>query len=106
LLALGAYPDLSLAKARDARDEARKALAQGIDPSAVRQREKREKAAAGADDFETIAREWLENVRDKWAPVYHSDTLKRFEAYVFPGASDAERPLPDARGTIARRTEG
>jgi integrase len=91
LLALGAYPDLSLAKARDARDDARKALAQGIDPSAVRQKEKREKAEAGANDFETIAREWLENVRDKWAPVYHSDTLKRFEAYVFPGVG--RRPI-------------
>jgi integrase len=91
LLALGVYPDLSLAKARDARDEARRALAQGIDPSAVRQQEKREKAEAGANDFETIAREWLENVRDKWAPVYHSDTLKRFEAYVFPGVG--RRPI-------------
>jgi integrase len=91
LLALGAYPDLSLAKARDARDDARKALAQGTDPSAVRQREKREKAEAGANDFETIAREWLENVRAKWAPVYHSDTLKRFEAYVFPAVG--RRPI-------------
>jgi integrase len=91
LLALGAHPDLSLAKARDARDDARKALAQGIDPSAVRQQEKREKAEAGANDFETIAREWLENIRDKWAPVYHSDTLKRFEAYVFP--SVGRRPI-------------
>ena len=91
LLALGAYPDLSLAKAREARDEARKMLAQGIDPSAARQQEKREKAEAGANDFETIAREWLENVREKWAAVYHSDTLKRFEAYVFP--SVGRRPI-------------
>ena len=91
LLALGAYPDLSLAKAREARDEARKMLAQGIDPSAARQQEKREKAEAGANDFETIAREWLENVREKWAAVYHSDTLKRFEAYVVP--SVGRRPI-------------
>ena len=91
LLALGADPDLSLAKAREARDEARKMLAQGIDPSAARQQEKREKAEAGANDFETIAREWLENVREKWAAVYHSDTLKRFEAYVFP--SVGRRPI-------------
>jgi integrase len=91
LLALGAYPDLSLAKAREARDEARKTLAQGIDPSAARQQEKREKVEAGANDFEAIAREWLENVRGKWAGVYHSDTLKRFEAYVFP--SIGRRPI-------------
>ena len=88
---LGCLSRLSLAKARDARDEARKALAQGIDPSAARQQEKREKAEAGANDFETIAREWLENVREKWAAIYHSDTLKRFEAYVFPGIG--RRPI-------------
>src|SRR4051794_9407559 len=51
LLALGRYPDLSLAKAREARDDARKALAQGIDPSVTRQQEKREKAEASANDF-------------------------------------------------------
>ncbi len=93
LLALGAYPDLSLVKARDARDEARKALALGVDPSAERRQEKRDKAEANANDFETVAREWLENVRDKWAAVYHSDTLKRFEAYVFPGIG--RRPIAE-----------
>jgi integrase len=35
--------------------------------------------------IETIAGEWLENVKPKWAPVYHSDTLKRFQAFIFPG---------------------
>lgn len=93
LLALGSYPDMSLAKAREARDVARKALAQGDDPSALRQQAKREKADANANDFETVAREWLENVRGKWAAVYHSDTLKRFEAYVFPGIG--RRPIAD-----------
>lgn len=93
LLAIGAYPDLSLAKAREARDEARRALAQGEDPSARRQQEKREKAAAHANDFESVAREWLENVKPKWAAVYHSDTLTRFEAYVFPGIG--RRPIVD-----------
>lgn len=84
LLALGAYPDVPLAKAREARDEARKALAQGMDPSAVRQQEKRAKAEAHANDFETVAREWLENVKPGWAAVYHGDTVKRFEAFIFP----------------------
>ncbi|HSI00065.1 MAG TPA: integrase arm-type DNA-binding domain-containing protein [Reyranella sp.] len=84
LLALGAYPDLSLAKAREARDEARKALAQGTDPGATRQQEKRAKVEAHANDFETVTREWLENVKPGWAAVYHGDTVKRFEAFVFP----------------------
>lgn len=84
LLSLGTYPDVSLAKARVAREEARRQLAAGIDPSEARQQEKREKAEAAANDFETVAREWLENVKGSWAAVYHGDTLKRFEAFVFP----------------------
>jgi integrase len=85
LLSLGTYPDVSLAKAREAREEARRLLAEGMDPSAARQQEKRAKAEASANDFETLARDWLENVKPAWAPVYHGDTLKRFEAFIFPG---------------------
>ncbi len=112
LLALGAYPDLSLAKARDARDEARKVLAQGIDPSVARQQDKRAKVKANANDFETVTREWLENVKPGWAAVYHGDTVKRFDAFVFPsigrrpiGSLTAQDLLPllrkvEGRGTL------
>lgn len=40
LLALGTYPEISLAEARVRRDEARKHLAHGIDPGAVRKSQK------------------------------------------------------------------
>jgi hypothetical protein len=92
LLSLGTYPG-ALAKAREARDAARRTLADGIDPSAARQQEKRAKAEAAANDFESVAREWLDNVKSKWAPVYHGDTLKRFEADVFPAIG--RRPIAD-----------
>ncbi len=112
LLSLGSYPDVPLAKARDAREEARRLLAEGVDPSAARQQERREKADAAANDFEAVAREWLDNVKPRWTPVYHGDTLKRFEAYVFPSigrkpiasvtAPDLLRLLRkvEARGTV------
>jgi integrase len=83
LLSLGTYPDVSLSKARDARDEARRMLAQGLDPSAVRQAEKQAQRDATANDFETVAREWLDNVKPRWAAIYHNDTLKRFETFIF-----------------------
>ncbi|MCU0767339.1 MAG: Arm DNA-binding domain-containing protein [Gammaproteobacteria bacterium] len=35
-LALGAYPDVSLRRAREQRDDARRLLASGVDPSARR----------------------------------------------------------------------
>src|SRR6185437_12691664 len=56
LLALGAYPDVSLALARDRRDAARKLVANHVDPSAKRRAEK----SAEADTFAAIAKEWLE----------------------------------------------
>ncbi|MBM3548135.1 MAG: DUF4102 domain-containing protein, partial [Alphaproteobacteria bacterium] len=93
LLSLGTYPDVSLRKARDARDEARRQLVDGTDPSAARQEEKRESAEAAANDFEAVAREWLDNVKPRWAAVYHDDTLKRFEAHIFPGIG--RKPIAD-----------
>lgn len=93
MLSLGTYPDVSLKAAREAREDARKLLNRGIDPSVARQQEKQAKAEAGANTFEAVTREWLENVKPKWSAIYQSDTLKRFEAYVFPGIG--RRPITE-----------
>jgi len=61
-LALGVYPAVSLAKARARRDKARELLADGIDPGAAKQEEKQTKAAAAANTFEAVAREWLKKM--------------------------------------------
>ncbi len=58
-LALGVYPAVSLAKARQRREKARELLADGIDPSTAKREEKRAKAEAAAHTFELVAREWL-----------------------------------------------
>lgn len=58
-LALGVYPAVSLAKARQRREKAREQLADGIDPSLAKREEKRAKADAAAHSFELVAREWL-----------------------------------------------
>lgn len=55
MLGLGEWPAVSLADAHERRDEARKLLAQGIDPSAARKAIKQVDALT----FEVIAREWL-----------------------------------------------
>lgn len=49
LLALGKYPEISLAEARDRRDDARKLLAAGTDPGEHRQAAKLAKAAEGCN---------------------------------------------------------
>jgi integrase len=58
-LALGVYPAVSLAKARQRREAARELLAEGIDPSAAKSQEKQTRAAAAVNTFEAVAREWL-----------------------------------------------
>lgn len=58
-LALGVYPAVSLAKARQRREKARELLAEGLDPAAAKNEEKQAKAAAAVSTFETVAREWL-----------------------------------------------
>ncbi len=68
-LALGKYPDISLADARIKRDEARQLLARGVDPGAER----------AANNFEVIAREWLEKNVGKWAETTHRHIKERLE---------------------------
>ena len=58
-LALGVYPEVSLAKARQRRDKARELLAEGIDPSIAKKEDKQAKADAAANTFEMVARDWL-----------------------------------------------
>jgi len=58
-LAIGVYPAVSLAKARQRRETARELLADGIDPSEAKSQEKQAKAAAAVNTFEAVAREWL-----------------------------------------------
>ncbi|MCC5451693.1 integrase arm-type DNA-binding domain-containing protein [Rheinheimera sp. UJ51] len=66
LLSIGVYPDISLKDARLARDEARRQLAQGIDPSAEKQARKLAGNIAAANSFEAIGREWLDiKISDK-----------------------------------------
>src|SRR5512139_3696269 len=57
-LALGVYPDVGLARARERRDEARKYLADGTDPSELKKATKAQHAERAANSFEAIAREW------------------------------------------------
>lgn len=80
LLSLGTYPDVLLRRARDKRDEARRQIDEGKDPSAVRQAQR----AALADTFEGISREHLEQQRKKLDPKTFEKKVAWFEQHVFP----------------------
>ncbi len=67
-ITLGKYPDVSLLDARRARDEAKRLLAKGFDPSTARKAEKREKRIAAGNTFEAVANEWFDNIKPRWVP--------------------------------------
>src|SRR6202166_2222848 len=69
-LALGAYPSVSLADARIARDAAKRRLAAGIDPSQARKDEKRAARLSTENTFEAVAREWHANQKGGWTAGY------------------------------------
>ena len=82
-LSLGVYPDVSLKEARERRDEARRLIANGIDPSQARKDEKTE-AAAETLTFEHVARERYERFKPKWSASHSLDIIQRLEKNIFP----------------------
>src|SRR5579863_4795555 len=87
LLTLGAYPDVTLKRAREKRDDARKLVADGVDPSAKRQAER----ATHAETFEAIAREWLELQSKSLAPKTMEILRTRLKSFLYPYV--AGRPI-------------
>lgn len=84
MIALGAYPDIGLAKARGKRDEARKLLAEGVDPSADRRARKERAKLDGDTSFEAVARQWYAKVSPSLAETTRKKHLAFLEGDVFP----------------------
>ncbi|SOE56334.1 Integrase [Burkholderia sp. OK233] len=83
-LALGVYPDVSLAAARKKRSAAREQLAAGIDPSDVKKADKRAARLNTNNSFEAVARDWLEERKSVVQIGQHEKTLARLQNDVFP----------------------
>jgi integrase len=107
LLALGTYPEISLADARTRRHEARKQLAHGIDPGAVRKAQK-QAATAETETFEVITREWHTKFTPTWTSGYAEKLLSALERDVFPWIG--ARPIKELKApellAVLRRIEG
>ncbi|HTT06192.1 MAG TPA: integrase arm-type DNA-binding domain-containing protein, partial [Steroidobacteraceae bacterium] len=80
MCSLGSYPEISLKRARERRDQNRVLIAEGIDPVAQRAAAK----AAGSDTFEAVAREWLAIHRREVAEDTYEHTRRRLEQFVYP----------------------
>lgn len=118
-LALGVYPDVSLAKARDKRDQARTALADGIDPSEVKKARKLASQQEAADSFKVIATEWFNTMMKDRSKSHRNRTKRALEKDLYPpighrpiaqlGAPEVLRALRkiESRGAVetAHRTK-
>lgn len=108
MLSLGTYPLTSLTEARQKRDEAKKLVASGINPSDVRKRDKQDRQNEISNTFEAIAREWYEKRIERWSAGYAEEMMKTFEADVFPYIGG--RPIADIKpmelmGVLSRLDE-
>ena len=84
VLALGAYPAITLADARERREDARKLLANGVDPGQVKKAQKRVGKDIRENTFEVVAREWHEKFSGQWSPNHANTTMDRLVRDVFP----------------------
>lgn len=105
VLAFGVYPDISLLDARKQRDEARKLLANDIDPSAVKKVRKATNTALAENSFELVAREWHTKNLHNWKQSNADKLINLLQNDIFPWLG--KRPIgeiaaPELLQTIRR----
>ena len=84
MISLGVYPTITLADARSRRDDARKLVAEGKNPSEARKEQKIALQTESESAFEKIATEWHQMKSAKWSEGYASDIMEAFQNDIFP----------------------
>jgi integrase len=84
LMALGQYPEVPLALARERHDTARRLLATGVDPMLQRKAEKTANRIKAENSFQTISGLWLEHWRADKSQRHVDATRRRMEANILP----------------------
>lgn len=107
-LSLGQYPLVTLKEAREQAFEARKLLANGVDPGEVKKAAIVEASPAPlGETVEQIAREWFEKFSKQWAPGHASKIERRLERDLYPhlGKAEISAVRPAELLAVARRVE-
>ncbi len=84
LLALGTYPFVTLAEAREERESAKKLLSKSIDPSETKRDQKKNVIRDATNTFKAVALEWVELKKETWSESYHLTVLQRLNKDIFP----------------------
>ena len=100
-MGFGGYPDLSLSAARQKRDEARRLLAQGIDPQTHQQEQITKALENTGNTFERVAAKWFELKKAKVTPDHAAEVWRSFENHIFPSIGNVPIGSLTARQTIS-----
>lgn len=101
-IALGSYPDVTLAEARRLRDQARTVRRGGANPVQQRRAERLTKAAASATTFEAVAREFHQSKAATWSENHSRQWLRCMEKNVFPTVGAL--PIADVSAPVLLET--
>ncbi|HBV7527187.1 tyrosine-type recombinase/integrase [Klebsiella variicola] len=106
-MAFGVYPAVSLGQARALRDEAKKKLAEGIDPSFAKKEEKLVRDVQLNNTFQAVALEWHGTKVSRWSEGYASDIIEAFNKDIFPyiGQQPVNEIKPLVLLNVLRRME-
>ncbi|GAB53992.1 tyrosine-type recombinase/integrase [Atlantibacter hermannii] len=106
-MAFGVYPAVSLAQARALRDQAKKKLAEGIDPSFAKKEEKLVRDVQLNNTFQAVALEWHGTKVSRWSEGYASDIIEAFNKDIFPyiGQQPVNEIKPLVLLNVLRRME-
>lgn len=103
-LAFGSYPEVSLADARQRRDDARKLIASGVDPIDQKKQQKAIELEQ-TTTFKNVAIEWHTAFKEKWTEKHAGRLLTRLEQDFFPFLGDTpikEIKAPDLLELLRR----
>jgi len=83
-LSIGVYPQVSLKQARERREEAKRLLSEGKDPSIEKQKRQLLVEQNNSCTFKAVALDWYNNRKDMWKPRYAAEVITRLENDIFP----------------------
>jgi len=107
-LALGVWPETTLTKAREMRDQARILMQDKIDPLEQKKKLDRIRSEDHQRTFALLTEEWMKRQTSRWTEKHTSDVKRSLENHVFPDLGD--RPINEIQRSevlqVLRKLEG
>jgi integrase len=95
LMALGVYPDVTLAQARAELEKARVSIQKGADPGTIKKQKKHAEKISSNNTFRAVALDWLDHKKGGWEPITKTRIQSSLETHIFPMLGD--RPIDNIK---------